>query len=121
MATTFMTNDYWAVLKGYSKFLTDSGSGFVDKNKYPPAATLDSFRSRAYGIITTCANGVPNLDASYLSDVEFRMVELMFDEEAGRETEEGRPSYIPRDYMYQRDRDKISSSGSAGFTRGTGT
>ena len=118
MGTTFMTNDYWAQRKGFSKFLTDTGSGYVDKNSYPNATTLDLFRAAAYGIIMTCADGTPDLDSGYLSDLEYRMVELMMDEEQSRETEQARNVHIPRDYMYDRDRQKVANSGSNGFTRG---
>jgi len=118
MAATFMTNDEWAKKKGYTQFLTDSGNGYVDKNDYPTADALDSFREDAYALIITGARGIPNLTAHYLRNLEYRMVELMIDEEQGRATEEGRPMYIPRDYMFQRDRDKLSSAGANGFTRG---
>ena len=118
MATTFMDNDYWAQKKGFSQFLADSGAGYVDTNTYPPAATLDLFREDAYGLIVTEADGVPELDEKYLRNLEYRMVELMIDEEQGRETEDGRPIYIPRDYMHERDRTKVANSGTDGFTRG---
>jgi hypothetical protein len=127
MAVTNLTNDQWAILKGYTQFLAaagpdpPAGSGFLDGNDYPTAAALDLFRSRANGLIKTCARGTPTLDSDYLMDLEFRMVELMMDEEQGRETEDGRPIYIPRDYMYERDRQKVASSGSTGFTRGIGS
>lgn len=118
MGVTYLTNEQWAILKGFTKFITDSGAGYVDKNSYPPAATLDAFRDRAKGLIDTEARGTPTLSAEYLKDLEYRMVELMIDEEQGRETEDGRPIYIPRDYMFTRDRDKVAASGSTGFTRG---
>ena len=126
MATTNMTNDQWAILKGFTQFLSAAGpspaagSGYLDKNPYPPVATLDSFRDRAKGLMDSEIRGTSNLSAATLMDLEFRMVELMIDEEQGRETEDGRPIYIPRDYMFQRDRDRLSSSGSTGFTRGIG-
>lgn len=116
---TFMTNDEWAIKKGYPQFLTNGGTAYIDKNEYPPAATLDAFREDAKGIIVTEARGTPVLDSNYLRNLEYRMVELMMDEEQGRETEDGRPIYIPRDYMFQRDRDKVANSGATGFTRGT--
>lgn len=119
MATTFMDNDYWAKKKGFTQFLADSGNGYVDKNAYPPAATLDLFREDSYDLIITEARGLPTLSANYLRNLEYRMVELMIDEEQGRETEDGRPIYIPRDYMFTRDRTKVSNSGVKGFTRGT--
>ena len=126
MATTFMDNDYWAKKKGFTQFLPaagptpPAGSGFLDNNTYPPAATLDLFREDAYDLIITEARGLPTLSANYLRNLEYRMVELMIDEEQGRETEDGRPIYIPRDYMFTRDRAKVTASGSTGFTRGTG-
>ena len=91
------------------------------KNDYPPASTLTQFRNRANGNVVTEARANPDLDAEYLADLEYRMVELMVDEEQTRETEEGRSVLIPRDYMYTRDRDKVSSSGADGFTRGRGS
>lgn len=118
---TFMTNDYWAQKKGYTKFLADSGNGFVDKNDYPPATTLDLFREDAYAIIVGETNGVPAATHNnYLRNLEYRMVELMLDEEEGRETEEGRPQFIPRDYLFQRDRDRLAAIGSSSFNRGVG-
>jgi len=117
MAETFMDNDYWAKKKGFTQFLTDDGDGYEDKNKYPPADTLDLFREDAYGLIITEADGVPELDDKYLRNLEYRMVELMIDEEQGRTTEDGRPIYIPRDYMYERDRTKVGNAGTQGFTR----
>lgn len=120
MATTFMTNDEWAIKKNFTQFLSNGSTGYLDKNDFPSAATLDSYREDAHGMILTEARGLPNLNAKFLRNLEYRMVELMIDEEQGRETEDGRPIYIPRDYMFQRDRDKTSSSGSTGFTRGIG-
>ena len=118
--TTFMTNDEWAIKKGYPQFAAGVGSvGYLANNSYPPATTLDSFREDAYGIMITVARGIPDLSSDYLRNLEYRMVELMIDEEQGRETEEGRPVYIPRDYLYQRDRDTLAASGATGFTRGT--
>jgi len=93
--------------------------GYAAENEFPPVNTLTKYRERAYANITTEARGLPTLDADYLEDLEYRMVELMIDEEQGRSTEEGRPQYIPRDYMYERDRSKVSSAGVTGFTRGT--
>jgi len=126
MAVTNMSNDQWAILKGFTQFLSAAGptpaagTGYLDKNDYPPATTLDGFRDRAKGNMDAEIRGTSNLSAAALLDLEYRMVELMIDEEQGRETEDGRPMYIPRDYMFTRDRDKLSASGSTGFTRGIG-
>ena len=81
MATTFMDNDYWAKKKGATQFLSaagptpPSGSGYLDKNDYPPAATLDLFREDAYGLIVTEADGVPELDEKYLRNLKVNALE----------------------------------------------
>ena len=113
---TFMTNDEWAIKKDFADMVA-----YTVANPYPSATTLDSFREDAHGNILTEARGTPNLDAKFLRNLEYRMVELMIDEEQGRATEDGRPMYVPRDYMFTRDRAKISGSGSSGFTRGIGS
>ena len=101
-------------------FATDSGNGYVDKYDYPVADTLTLFRETAYAIILQNCRGTPgSAHVDYLRGLEYRMVELMIDEEQGRMTEEGRPVYIPRDYLYERDRIQLASIGSSGFTRGT--
>jgi len=48
---------------------------------------------------------------AYLRNLCYRGVELMIDEEQGRANEEGRSMYIPRDYMYERDRQKLQRFG----------
>jgi len=47
----------------------------------------------------------------FLRNLCYRGVELMIDEEQGRGTEEGRPTFIPRDYMFARDRQKLQRIG----------
>lgn len=91
--------------------------GFASENDYPSAIGLTEFRNDADGLIITEARGTPELSTKYLRNLEYRMVEFMIDEEQGRSTEEGRPIYIPRDYMNERDRTKLNASGSDGFTR----
>lgn len=95
-----------------------SSNCYAAKNDGPPASTLTRYRKDAYAIINTEIDGSSDLDTEYLQNQEYRIVELMIDEEQGRSTEEGRPIYIPRDYLFQRDRDKLSNSGD-NFTRGT--
>lgn len=117
---TYMTNNEWAIEKDYTQFLTDgSGGGYLDKNNSPTEASLDSKRKRAFGNINRWVpGGTPSSGhENYLFDLEFRTVELMNDEEQGRATEEGRPMYIPRDYIFERDRNYLASIG-VGFTRG---
>lgn len=121
MTVTFMTDDEWAQLKNYTKFATDSGNGYVDTNETPTAAGLDLIRRRAYAAITGFIPGKTPQSGNedYLLDLEFRTVELMLDDEQGRTEQEGRNIYIPRDFIFARDRSKLGSIGTT-FTRGTG-
>ena len=120
---TFMDNDEWAIEKGYSQFETaEDETGYVDKNNFPTKSGLDSKRRRAHGnIIRWIPSGTPKSGhEDYLFDLELRTVDLMLDEDQGRATEDGRPMYIPRDYIYERDRNFLASIGVTGFTRGVG-
>jgi hypothetical protein len=118
---TFMSNDEWAIEKDYVQFESDgNGTGYLDKNTSPTKSGLDSKRRRAHGnIIRWIPGGVPKSGhEEYLFDLELRTVDLMLDEDQGRATEDGRPMYIPRDYIYERDRNFLASIGVTGFTRG---
>jgi hypothetical protein len=117
MGTTYMTNDQFAVRKNYANF-----AAFAADNEFPIEATLNKMRDDAAGIINEEIGVTSNISthASYLESLEFRMVELMIDEAQGRATEEGRPVYIPRDYLYERDRRKLHSFHPTAFNRGVG-
>jgi len=103
---TYLTNDEWAKKKGYSSFTNYSSS-----NDYPTADGLTAMREESCGTINLLIGVTTNLttNTDYLRGLEYRMVELMIDEEQGRGTEEGRPQYIPRDYIYERDRRRLLS------------
>ena len=119
---TFMSNDEWAIEKGFVQFESDGNeTGYLDKNTFPTKSGLDSKRRRANGNIKHwIPNGTPKSGhEDYLFDLELRTVDLMLDEDQGRATEEGRPIYIPRDYIFTRDRAFLSTIGVMGFTRGT--
>jgi hypothetical protein len=116
---TNVSNENLSEMSDNNTTFTFAEDGYLANNDYPSAATLTDFREDAQGLINTEARGSPNLNANYLRNLEYRMVELMIDEEQGRATEDGRPIYIPRDYMFDRDRKKVANSGVTGFTRGT--
>jgi hypothetical protein len=104
--TTYLTNDQWAVKKGYSSFTNYSSS-----NEYPSSSGLTAMREEACAIINRYIGTSTNISSytTYLRSLEYRMVELMIDEEQGRATEQGRPQYIPRDYLFERDRKMLAS------------
>ena len=111
---TYLTNDEWAVKKGYADFNT-----FATTNDYPISATLTAMREEAYALINEYMDGsAVSGHSDYLRNLEYRIVELMIDEEQGRMMEEGRPTFIPRDYIFERDRKILASLGSSGFNRG---
>ena len=122
MATTFMTNEQWAQIKGFSKFLTDTGAGYVDKNDYPTAAGLDLLRSMAHAELTKWIPGSPDATTYefQLLGLEYSIVELMVDDEQGRETQEGRPLFIPRDYLTPMQQRLLSGYGTS-WNRGVGS
>lgn len=104
--TTYLTNDEWAIKKGYTNFTTYSTA-----NEYPTADGLTAMREEGNATINRYIGTTSNIAnyAKYLRGLEYRMVELMIDEEQGRATEEGRPQYIPRDYLFERDRKMLAS------------
>jgi hypothetical protein len=117
---TNVSNDNDSSMSDSNTGFTFSSDGFLPNNDYPSAITLTSFREDAKAIMDSNVRGTPSAtDTNYLRNLEYRMVELMMDEEQGRETEDGRPIYIPRDYLFQRDRITLAGIGSTGFTRGT--
>jgi hypothetical protein len=75
-------------------------------NVYPTATALTAFVADASGIMNVYMGISSDTSAysAYLKSLCYRMVELMIDEEQGRADETGRPVYIPRDYLFERDR-----------------
>ena len=104
MGTTYLTNEQWAILKGYATF-----AAYIAANDYPPAITLDAMRDRAYAIINNAmgSTSATSGNANFLYDLEYRMVELMIDEEEARQNGQPRPQFIPRDYLFERDRQML--------------
>ena len=119
--TTFMTNNFWAQIKGHTTF-----AAFLTANPdaYPTEAALDNLRQGAFGIIyryLATGASIDTDDTYYLQNLEYRMVELMIDEEMGRKSADmRRPDYLPRDYMFIRDRDYLQGigQGEVGFAKG---
>jgi hypothetical protein len=83
------------------------------------AATVTAYRDDAYAIIVQQIGSVPtaSADTAFLKNLEYRMVELMIDEEDARNHNSPRAQMIPRDYMYERDRERLNGMGST-FNRG---
>ena len=98
-----MTNDQWAVNRNYANF-----TAYTAAKDFPGATTLTQFRDRAYAIIKVAAGNVELSGDNYLMDLEYRMVELMIDEEDQRRNNKPRPPYMPRDYMFERDRNTVA-------------
>lgn len=114
----YLTADQWAVHKNYTNFTT-----YTAANSFPTETTLDRYITDASGIINEYIGVTSNITDStgYLANLVYRMVELMIDEEQGRATEEGRPQFIPRDYLFERDRVRLASLDAdtdGGFNRG---
>lgn len=120
MVTLYNTvNDYNSSLVDVSSSFTFANQGYRGSNEFPLAETLTSYRDDAYDLIKSESRGQP-ASRKYLRNQEYRMVEMMIDEEEARADARERPQFMPRDYMFERDRKKIGSMGPTGFTRGTG-
>ena len=84
-------------------------------NAYPSSEGLDDMLEEMTSLMNSemgkSEDSNLTTHTAYLRNLCYRGVELMIDEEQGRSTEEGRPIYIPRDYMYERDRQKLQRFG----------
>ena len=77
MATTFMTNDQWAIRKGYSQFASNGTTGYLDDNTTPIATQLDAYRDDAYALITRRIGSTSSTDTDFLLSLEYRVVEAL--------------------------------------------
>jgi len=74
---TFMTNDQWAERKGYTSFLADSGTGYLDTNKTPNLVQLNSLRKDAFAMIQRRIGSTGHSDDDFLLSLEYRLVEVL--------------------------------------------
>ncbi len=110
-----MTNDQWAVYKDYADF-----DGYAAKNPFPKAATLTQYREDAYANINAENDDTSvNRSVNWLRGLEFRTVEGIIAEAQAARRNLPRPQFLPRDYLYTRDRKKIQSAADT-FNRGVG-
>lgn len=114
--TPYCSKDEWSYKKARSTWGDYTGSPVaLSIHAYPSSEGLDDMLEEMTSLMNT-EMGRPedsNLTthATYLRNLCYRGVELMIDEEQGRAMEEGRNMYIPRDYMYERDRRKLQRFG----------
>lgn len=117
-----MTNDYFAQKRGYTQFLTDGATAYVDNEEFPNATTLDLLREDAYAIIFQYVNGTPaSTENNRLRLLEYHLVERMIDDILARTTTQNRGQFVPKgDYLYQRERDYLVVIGSDSYNFGVG-
>lgn len=108
--TVYCSKDEWA----YKKART-SWNDYAGKYQYPKSNGLDDMLEEMTALINVEMGRAEDNNlttyVTFLRNLCYRGVELMIDEEQGRATEEGRPMFIPRDYMYERDRIKLKRFG----------
>lgn len=110
-ATTYMTRDEFAQLKGYTDFST-----FAVDNDYPSQSTLNIMRKRMYAIINTFIGSAVSKD-DFLMGLEYQGVKMMTVEGEAEMAGEPRDFYMPHDYLYERDR-KLLDAYDAQLNRG---
>lgn len=109
--TPYCSIDQWAIKKDYASF-----NAYSVKNKSPDEGGLTEMLEEMTSLMNEEAGSEDediNLTghATYLRNLCYRGVELMRDEEQARGTEENRSQFIPRDYMFGRDREKLRRYG----------
>lgn len=113
--TPYCSRDEWSYKKARSTWDDYTGSPVTSTHAYPSSEGLDDMLEEMTALINTEMGRADDDNisshATYLRNLCYRGVELMIDEESGRASEEGRSMYIPRDYMYERDRQKLKRYG----------
>jgi hypothetical protein len=108
--TVYCSKDEWAYKKAKTSWKDYEGT-----HPYPSANGLDDMLEEMTALMNVEMGRAEESNLTtrptFLRNLCYRGVELMIDEEQGRATEEGRPMFIPRDYMYERDRIKLKRFG----------
>jgi len=110
--TPYCSINEWAQKKGYDTFAL-----FIAKHTdYVTEEALTDMLEEATSMMNDeIGSGDTNItDTRYttiLRNLCYRMSNLMVDEEQGRAHEQKRSQYIPRDYMYERDRSRLQRIG----------
>jgi hypothetical protein len=112
--TPYCSKDEFAEIQGY-----DDWDAFALKHKdYPKAAAMDRILARAtqkinltIGIRDASTNITDEAWTTFLLDLCYRMANLMIDDEQARSDSKPRSQFIPRDYLFQKDRDELQLLG----------
>ena len=109
---TYYTTDQWAIKKSTKNHPYTKFTDYAAVNDYPQESNLqdmlDEMTELMNDEIGTAGTNIT--DAKYLTllgNICYRGVELMMDEEQGRAGQKERMGFIPKDYMYERDRPRL--------------
>jgi len=111
--TPYCSTAEFAIKQGYANL----AAYLAVHSDYPSEATLDDMLEEATQLmnmeigLTGTTNITDSAYTTFLRNLCYRMVLLMLDEEQGRAQEQRRSQYIPRDYMFERDRAKLQRIG----------
>ncbi len=106
---SYCSLDQWAIKKDYATFVL-----YAAANESPKEAGLTEMLDEMTELMNSEVGSVSvNLTThlTVLRNICYRGVELMRDEEQARATEIARDVGIPRDYMFERDREKLRRFG----------
>jgi hypothetical protein len=112
MSDLYCTVVDWCVKQGFDDFAAYA----VKNSDYPTENALTAILEDATGLMNEeigdlTVNITITRHLKTLRNLCYRMSNLMIDEEQGRAQEQRRSQYIPRDYMYERDRSKLHRIG----------
>jgi len=106
----YCSKDEWAKKEGYASWA-------VYDKEYPTEAGLDDMLEDMSGLMddemgnTTGTEISSTTYAKILRNICGRGISLMIDEEEGRNRGENTMTYVPKDYLHERDRDRLHRIG----------
>ena len=110
--TSYYTVNQWAIKKSTKNHSYTSFSDYANINDYPEESNLQEMFDEMTDLMndeigTTGTNITDPKYLTLLGNICYRGVELMMDEEQGRAGQKERMGFVPKDYMYERDRTRL--------------
>lgn len=115
---TYLTNEEWAIRKNYASMAAYT----LDGNTFPNATTLTAKREDAYALIVEGTSSAP-AQSNFMRALEYEVVEIMFDNEQDRSTEQQRNNRVVRfirDALSDNTKQEVAADDSDGYNIGVG-
>lgn len=114
--TSYCTTNQWAIKKSSKNHSYSNFTDYAAANDYPEESNLQDMLDEMTELMndeigTTGTNITDSNYLTLLKNICYRGVELMMDEEQARAGQKERMSFVPKDYMYERDRTRLQRIG----------